>query len=142
MQKVVGIMLLLFSVTLVIPLITSFIYSDGNHYTFIYSFLIILGLGSILYLPNISANNDIKIKEGFLIVVLFWVILSIVSSIPFMLDKQLSLSFADALFESVSGWTTTGATIINNIDILSPSILIYRQELQWLGGMGIVILAT
>ena len=141
MQKIVGIMLLLFSVTLVIPLITSFIYSDGNHYTFIYSFLIILGLGSILYLPNISAKNDIKIKEGFLIVVLFWVILSIASSIPFMLDKQLSLSFADALFESVSGWTTTGATIINNLDILSPSILIYRQELQWLGGMGIVILA-
>ena len=141
MQKIVGIMLLLFSVTLVIPLITSFIYSDGNHYTFIYSFLIILGLGSILYLPNISAKNDIKIKEGFLIVVLFWVILSIASSIPFMLDKQLSLSFTDALFESVSGWTTTGATIINNLDILSPSILIYRQELQWLGGMGIVILA-
>ena len=141
MQKIVGMMLLLFSVTLVIPLTTSFIYSDGNHYTFIYSFLIILGLGSILYLPNISAKNDIKIKEGFLIVVLFWVILSIASSIPFMLDKQLSLSFADALFESVSGWTTTGATIINNLDILSPSILIYRQELQWLGGMGIVILA-
>ena len=141
MQKIVGIMLLLFSVTLVIPLITSFIYSDGNHYTFIYSFLIISGLGSILYLPNISAKNDIRIKEGFLIVVLFWVILSIASSIPFMLDKQLSLSFADALFESVSGWTTTGATVINNLDILSPSILIYRQELQWLGGMGIVILA-
>ena len=141
MQKIVGIMLLLFSVTLVIPLITSFIYSDGNHYTFIYSFLIILGLGSILYLPNISAKNDIKIKEGFLIVVLFWVILSIASSIPFMLDTQLSLSFTDALFESVSGWTTTGATIINDLDILSPSILIYRQELQWLGGMGIVILA-
>ena len=141
MQKIVGIMLLLFSVTLVIPLITSFIYSDGNHYTFIYSFLIISGLGSILYLPNISAKNDIRIKEGFLIVVLFWVILSIASSIPFMLDTQLSLSFTDALFESVSGWTTTGATIINDLDILSPSILIYRQELQWLGGMGIVILA-
>ncbi|MFL2568488.1 MAG: TrkH family potassium uptake protein [Gammaproteobacteria bacterium] len=141
MLKIVGIMLLLFSVTLVIPLITSLIYSDGNHYTFVYSFLIILGLGSILYLPNISAKNDIKIKEGFLIVVLFWIILSLVSSIPFMLDKQLSLTFVDAFFESVSGWTTTGATIINNLDILSPSILIYRQELQWLGGMGIVILA-
>lgn len=134
-------MLLLFSMTLVIPLITSFIYSDGNHYTFIYSFLIILGLGSILYLPNISAKNDIKIKEGFLIVVLFWFVLSIVGSLPFMIDRQLSLNFYDALFESVSGWTTTGATIINNLDVLSPSILIYRQELQWLGGMGIVILA-
>lgn len=134
-------MLLLFSMTLVIPLITSFIYSDGNHYTFIYSFLIILGLGSILYLPNISAKNDIKIKEGFLIVVLFWFVLSIVGSLPFMIDRQLSLNFYDALFESVSGWTTTGATIINNLDVLTPSILIYRQELQWLGGMGIVILA-
>jgi trk system potassium uptake protein TrkH len=141
MLKIVGIMLLLFSMTLVIPLITSFIYSDGNHYTFIYSFLIILGLGSILYLPNISAKNDIKIKEGFLIVVLFWFVLSIVGSLPFMIDRQLSLNFYDALFESVSGWTTTGATIINNLDVLSPSILIYRQELQWLGGMGIVILA-
>ena len=141
MQKIVGIMLLLFSVTLLIPIIVSFIYSDGNHYTFIYSFMIILGLGFLLYLPNISAKSDIKIKEGFLIVVLFWFILSAVGSIPFMLDKQLSLSFIDAFFESVSGWTTTGATIITNLDILSPSILIYRQELQWLGGMGIVILA-
>jgi len=141
MLKIVGIMLLLFSMMLVIPLITSFIYSDGNHYTFIYSFLIILGLGSILYLPNISAKNDIKIKEGFLIVVLFWFVLSIVGSLPFMIDRQLSLNFYDALFESVSGWTTTGATIINNLDVLTPSILIYRQELQWLGGMGIVILA-
>ena len=95
----------------------------------------------LLYLPNISAKSDIKIKEGFLIVVLFWFILSIVGSFPFMLDKQLSLTFVDAFFESVSGWTTTGATIITSLDILSPSILIYRQELQWLGGMGIVILA-
>ena len=140
-QKIVGIMLLLFSITLLIPLIVSFLYSDGNHFTFIYSLITILVLGGLLYFPNRSAVSDIKIKEGFLIVVLFWVVLSLVGSIPFMLDKQLSLSFIDAFFESVSGWTTTGATIITNLDSLSPSILIYRQELQWLGGMGIVILA-
>ncbi len=141
MQKVVGIMLLLFSMTLLIPLVVSLLYTDGNHYTFIYSFIVILIIGLLLYLPNMSAKNDIKTKEGFLIVVLFWIILSLVGSLPFMLDKQLSLSFIDAFFESVSGWTTTGATIITNLDSLSPSILIYRQELQWLGGMGIVILA-
>ena len=141
MQKVVGIMLLLFSMTLLIPLAVSLLYTDGNHYTFIYSFIVILIIGLLLYLPNMSAKNDIKTKEGFLIVVLFWIILSLVGSLPFMLDKQLSLSFIDAFFESVSGWTTTGATIITNLDSLSPSILIYRQELQWLGGMGIVILA-
>ena len=73
--------------------------------------------------------------------VLFWVLLSFLGSFPFMFDINLSMSFADAFFESVSGWTTTGATIISNLDDLSPSILIYRQLLQWLGGMGIVVLA-
>ena len=141
MQKIVGIMLLFFSLTLVIPISVSLFYADGNHFTFIYSLMLISTLGALLYLPNSSAKSDIRVKEGFLIVVLFWLVLSLVGSIPFMLDKQLSLSFIDAFFESVSGWTTTGATVITNLDSLSPSILIYRQELQWFGGMGIVILA-
>lgn len=132
---------MLFGLSLIIPIITSVLYQDQNINIFITSFIIFLLAGLILYYPNREQENDIRTKEGFLIVVLFWVVLSIFGSIPFMLDKQLSLSFADALFESVSGWTTTGATILSNIDTLSPSILIYRQMLQWLGGMGIVILA-
>lgn len=132
---------MLFGLSLIIPIITSVLYQDQNINIFITSFIIFLLAGLILYYPNREQENDIRTKEGFLIVVLFWVVLSIFGSIPFMLDKQLSLSFADALFESVSGWTTTGATILYNIDTLSPSILIYRQMLQWLGGMGIVILA-
>ncbi|MAR77657.1 MAG: potassium transporter, partial [Gammaproteobacteria bacterium] len=134
-------MLISFSFTLALPIIISLIYNDGNLLTFIYSFLIIIFFGLILYFPNKNSNRDIKIKEGYLIVVLFWVILSLFGAIPFMLDQQLSLSFKDAFFESISGWTTTGATVINDIDVLSPSVLMYRQELQWLGGMGIVILA-
>ena len=133
---------MLFGLSLIVPIITSVLYQDQNINVFITSFIIFLLVGFILYYPNREQENDIRTKEGFLIVVLFWVVLSIFGSIPFMLDKQLSLSFADALFESVSGWTTTGATILHNIDILSPSILIYRQMLQWLGGMGIVILST
>ena len=132
---------MLFGLSLIIPIITSVLYQDQNINIFITSFIIFLLAGLILYYPNREQENDIRTKEGFLIVVLFWVVLSIFGSIPFMLDKQLSLSFADALFESVSGWTTTGATILYNIDTLTPSILIYRQMLQWLGGMGIVILA-
>ena len=73
--------------------------------------------------------------------VFFWILLSFFGSFPFIFDMNLSMSFVDAFFESVSGWTTTGATIISNLDDLSPSILIYRQLLQWLGGMGIVVLA-
>ncbi len=140
-QRVLGMMLILFGFFLSIPIITSVIYQDQNINIFITSFIIFFLIGLILYYPNRSDETDIRTKEGFLIVVLFWVVLSIFGSIPFMLDKQLSLSFADALFESVSGWTTTGATVLNNIDIITPSTLIYRQMLQWLGGMGIVILA-
>ena len=134
---------MMFSGTLLIPIAVSMIFNDNNLMTFVYSFFIILVVASILYFPNIGINEtaDIKTKEGFLIVVSFWVVLSFFGSIPFIMDTQLSLNFVDALFESISGWTTTGATIITNIDDLSPSILIYRQMLQWLGGMGIVVLA-
>ena len=140
-QRILGIMLILFSVALIIPIITSLIFNDGNISIFITSFILFFISGSILYFPNMNSENDIKAKDGFLLVVLFWVVLSAFGSVPFMLDQQLSLSFADAFFESISGWTTTGATVIKDIDGLSFSILIYRQELQWLGGMGIVILA-
>ena len=140
-QRILGVMLILFSIALIIPIITSLISNDGNINIFITSFLLFFISGSILYFPNINSHNDIKAKDGFLLVVLFWVVLSLYGSVPFMLDQQLSLSFADAFFESISGWTTTGATVIKDIDGLSLSILIYRQELQWLGGMGIVILA-
>ena len=134
---------MMFSGTLLIPVIVSIIFNDNNLMTFVYSFFIILVVASILYFPNMGINDttDIKVKEGFLIVVSFWVVLSFFGSIPFIMDAQLSLNFADALFESISGWTTTGATVITNIDDLSPSILMYRQMLQWLGGMGIVVLA-
>jgi trk system potassium uptake protein TrkH len=142
-KRIIGIMLMMFSATLLIPVIVSIIFNDNNLMTFVYSFFIILVVASILYFPNMGINDttDIKVKEGFLIVVSFWVVLSFFGSIPFIMDAQLSLNFADALFESISGWTTTGATVITNIDDLSPSILMYRQMLQWLGGMGIVVLA-
>jgi len=142
-KRIIGIMLMMFSGTLLIPVIVSIIFNDNNLMTFVYSFFIILVVASILYFPNMGINDttDIKVKEGFLIVFSFWVVLSFFGSIPFIMDAQLSLNFADALFESISGWTTTGATVITNIDDLSPSILMYRQMLQWLGGMGIVVLA-
>ena len=135
-------MLMMFAGTLMIPIVTSLSFSDGNLQTFIVSLLVFFIIGTLLYFPNSKIkSSDIKSKEGFLIVVLFWLILSLFGSLPFILDKDLSLSFVDALFESISGWTTTGATIIDDLEKLSPSILIYRQMLQWLGGMGIVILA-
>ena len=142
-QKTIGMMILVFATILIIPLGVSLSYNDGNSSSFIYSFIIIFLSGSLLFFPNRNNTFDsnIKIKEGFLIVVFFWILLSFFGSFPFIFDMNLSMSFVDAFFESVSGWTTTGATIISNLDDLSPSILIYRQLLQWLGGMGIVVLA-
>ena len=142
-QKTIGLMLIIFSMTLFIPLIISFLYVDQNIATFIYSIIISFLIGSILFFPNYKTTNlsEIKIKEGFLIVVSFWVSLSLFGTLPFIFDKDLSMGFTNAFFESVSGWTTTGATVITDLDNLSPSILMYRQLLQWFGGMGIVVLA-
>tara|TARA_B100001057_G_scaffold115290_1_gene113784 strand:- start:3271 stop:4719 length:1449 start_codon:yes stop_codon:yes gene_type:complete len=142
-NKTIGMMLLTFALILIIPMTVSLAYSDENILSFVYSFLIILFFGSIMYFPNLNGTDisEIKTKEGFLIVVMFWVSLSFFGSFPFVFDKDLSMSLSNAFFESVSGWTTTGATVIVSLDNLSPSILIYRQLLQWFGGMGIVVLA-
>jgi len=137
--KITGIILLLFSFFLLIPIGISLYYNQGLD-GFIQSFLIIFFSGLIAFFPYKHQKSQIKIKEGFLIVAIFWFVLSIFGSIPFLLDKQLNLSFVDAIFESTSGWTTTGASIITNLDELSRPILLYRQLLQWLGGIGIVVL--
>tara|TARA_B100001109_G_scaffold54475_2_gene43873 strand:- start:506 stop:1945 length:1440 start_codon:yes stop_codon:yes gene_type:complete len=137
--KITGIILLIFSLFLLIPIGLSFYYSQALD-SLIQSFLIIFFSGFIAYFPNKNQKSQIKIKEGFLIVAIFWFVLSIFGSIPFFLDKELNLSFIDAVFESTSGWTTTGASIITNLDELSKPILLYRQLLQWLGGIGIVVL--
>jgi trk system potassium uptake protein TrkH len=137
--KITGIILLIFSFFLLIPLIISFYYAQSID-NFLQSFLIVFFSGLITYFPNKKEKSQIKIKEGFLIVAIFWFVLSIFGSVPFILDKNLNLSLIDAIFESTSGWTTTGATVITNIEELSRPLLLYRQLLQWLGGIGIVVL--
>ena len=91
---------------------------------FLQSFLIVFFSGLITYFPNKKEKSQIKIKEGFLIVAIFWFVLSIFGSVPFILDKQLNLSLIDAIFDSSSGWTTTGATVIPNIDELSSPLFL------------------
>ena len=139
--KITGIILLIFSFFLLIPLILSFYYAQSID-NFLQSFLVVFFSGLITYFPNKKEKSQIKIKEGFFIVAIFWFVLSIFGSVPFLLDKNLNLSLIDAIFESTSGWTTTGATVLTNIEDLSRPLLLYRQLLQWLGGIGIVVLAV
>lgn len=105
------------------------------------SFILSALLGLALYWPNRNVRYDLRLRDGFLIVTLTWVSASLVSALPLVFGPP-HLSFADAVFEAVSGLTTTGATVIIGLDALPRSVLLYRQVLQFAGGMGIVILAV
>ena len=141
-QKIVGLLLALFSVTMLPPVAVSFIYDDRSAAPFVFAFLLILGAGLSLWLPVRRVKRELRLRDGFLVVVMFWVALGASGSVPLLIADHPNLSLADALFESVSGLTTTGATVIVGIDELPRSILFYRQQLQWLGGMGIIVLAV
>ncbi len=141
-QRILGILLSLFSLTLLPPITIAWWSSDDSLQGFLTAFSIIIATGLFLWLPVRNIRNELKLRDGFVVVVLFWVGLGFTGSIPFVLSETLHLSFTDAVFESMSGLTTTGATIITGIDNLPKSILFYRQELQWLGGMGIIVLAV
>lgn len=140
--KILGILLMLFSALGNLPpIIVSLIYRDGMASEFFFSFSIIFFIGLLLYLPTVRTRKELSTKDGFLVVTLFWAVLGIAGCLPFLLSPATELSITDAVFESLSGLTTTGATVISGLDTLPKSILFYRQLLQWLGGMGIVVLA-
>ena len=141
-QKILGLLLSIFCLVLVPPLVISHWTQDGASSAFAIAIGVILVAGLVLWLPVRKVNREMKLRDGFIVVVLFWVVLGTSGSIPFMLADQLKMSVADAIFESLSGLTTTGATVIVGLDRLPPSILFYRQLLQWLGGMGIIVLAV
>jgi len=142
LARILGLLIALFSITTLPPVVVSIWFQDGSAMPFISAFIICVVTGLIIWYPNRFNRQDLRAKEGFLLVVLFWFVLGCVGSLPLILMKQPQMTFVDALFESFSGLTTTGATVIEGIDFLPHAILFYRQELQWLGGMGIIVLAV
>ncbi len=140
--KVLGLLLMLFSVTMMPPLLVSFWYADGGHFNFLIAFVITLLTGLTLWYPNLRSDRDLRTRDGFLVTALFWVVLGLFGSLPLAFSSAASLSFSDAIFESLSGLTTTGATVIVGLDHLPPSLLYYRQQLQWFGGIGIIVIAV
>ena len=141
-RKVLGLLLTLFSLSMIPPMLVSLWYRDGAVLPFLSAFGLILSTGLLILVPAIRHTNELRLRDGFLVVVLFWTVLGVSGSLPFMLAESPHLSVTDAIFESISGLTTTGATVIIGIDELPRSILYYRQQLQWLGGMGIIVLAV
>ncbi len=141
-QRILGLLLMVFSITMLPPVAVSWWFQDVATRPFVTAFLLILGMGLVLFLPVARRRRDLRLRDGFVVVVLFWVVLGLSGAVPFILSDNPRMSLTDSVFESVSGLTTTGATVITGIDDLPPSILYYRQQLQWLGGMGIIVLAV
>lgn len=143
-QRVLGLLIIVFSLTLLPPVGVGLLYDEPEIMPFVNGFFIVLGIGTFLWFPVRHKKNELRLKDGFLIVVLFWLVLGLTGAIPFLLAEKMNihLSVTDAVFESISGLTTTGATVLTGLDAMPRSILFYRQELQWLGGMGIIVLAV
>jgi trk system potassium uptake protein len=140
--RILGILLMLFSFSMLPPIGIGLWYDDGGWAPFFLAFCTTGGIGLSSWFLNYHAKQEMKIRDGFLIVVLFWLVLSLFGSLPLLLSIHLHLGLTDAVFEAVSGLTTTGASILNHIDHLPHAILYYRQQLHFLGGMGVVILAV
>lgn len=140
--KILGMLLMLFSASYMLPLIVSLIYDDGKIPVFVYSFLITFSAGALIWIPCSKQDDELRARDGFMITVLFWFVLGLAGSLPFLLSAAPAISVTDAIFESISGLTTTGATVISGLDDLPESLLFYRQLLQWMGGIGIVVIAV
>ena len=141
-QRILGLLLVVFSLTMLPPVAVSLHYADGSHGAFLAAFAWLVAVGAAVWWPARRDRRDLRLRDGFVVVTLFWTVLGLAGALPLYISPQPDIGVTDAVFESVSGLTTTGATVLVGLDALPRSILYYRQQLQWLGGMGIVILAV
>jgi trk system potassium uptake protein TrkH len=139
-SRIIGTFLIIHSLGLIPPILISYYYVDGQLLDFVYPLIFSFALGLSLWLPFRNEKSELRRHEGFLIVAAYWFILSAVSALPFIIGPH--LNFVDSFFEAASAFTTTGSTVITDLNVMPRSILFYRQELQWLGGMGIIVLAV
>ena len=135
----IGVLLIILGAFMLIPFFVQFIYGEENN-TFLSSAAVTVFIGILLVLTNLEENRKLNLQQAFLLTTLSWLSIAIFGCIPFLLSN-LNLSFVDAFFESMSGITTTGSTIITNLNNTPKSILIWRAILQWLGGIGIIVMA-
>lgn len=141
-QQVLGLLLMLFSLSMLPPVFVSAWYHDGSAAAFVSGFLVTILSGAAIWWPARRQSRDLRTRDGFLVVAGFWTLLGAFGAAPLVFTLQPEMSFTDAVFEAVSGLTTTGATVLVGLDKMPPAILYYRAQLHWLGGMGVVVLAV
>ncbi|MEK6771316.1 MAG: TrkH family potassium uptake protein [Pseudomonadota bacterium] len=140
-QRVMGLLLILFSTVMLPCLALSLWNQDGAHLAFLQAYAITLGAGLLAWLPVARVQRELRIRDGFVLVTLFWGLLALFGGLPLMFAGVTPL-LADAYFEAMSGLTTTGSSVISGLDKLPPSLNLWRGLMQFLGGMGIVVLAV
>lgn len=140
--RILGLLLMMFSVTMLLPVTVSLYYNDQSWLAFVESFGLTLLIGLLCWAPVRNRRKELRLRDGFVVVALFWTVLGTFGAAPLYFADTPAMTFTDAVFESMSGLTTTGATVLTGLDTLPKSILFYRQQLQWFGGMGIIVLAV
>lgn len=140
--RILGVLLMLFSTVLLIPLLLAIFETDHTAAGFVSAMGIIFFSGLLMWFPVRKASHELRIRDGFLITSLFWTVLGLFGALPFALTDALEITPMGAIFESISGLTSSGGTVIVGLDELPQSILLYRQLLQWLGGIGIIVVAV
>jgi trk system potassium uptake protein TrkH len=141
-QRIVGALLLLSSLTMLPPVAVSLFYGDTTWLAFLQASGILAAIGAVIWWPVHRRKLDLRIRDGFIVVVACWMVMGLGGALPLLLSVNPVMSLTDAVFESMSGLTTTGATVLTGLDSLPKGILFYRQQMQWLGGMGIIVLAV
>ncbi|PKO93651.1 MAG: potassium transporter Trk [Betaproteobacteria bacterium HGW-Betaproteobacteria-10] len=137
--RALGMIVMLFGLTMLVPLALSYAVADGAETAYDEAFALTFLSGGLLWYRYRNCKRDLSIRDGFLMVVLVWSVLPAFAAMPLMI--QLGISHTDAYFEAMSGLTTTGSTVLSNIDQLPMSINLWRHLLVWIGGMGLIVLA-
>jgi trk system potassium uptake protein TrkH len=139
--NVLGALLMVFAATYLLPLAAALAYDDGTAASFALAALIDFAIGYLLWVATRGKRRDLRPRDGYLLVTLAWIVMCAAGTIPFLIALP-ELSLTDAVFETTSGLTTTGATVMTGLDGLPPAINLWRHALQWYGGMGVVVLAV
>lgn len=138
---VLGLILMIFGLTYLLPIATSLYFNDGMIDHFVDGMSLNIGIGGMLAGLTMRFRGEIKNRDGYLLVTSFWILMASAATLPLLWGMP-GLSFTDAFFETVSGLTTTGATVFTGLDTLAPSLNLWRHELNWIGGLGIIVLAV
>jgi trk/ktr system potassium uptake protein len=139
--NVLGLMLVAFSAAYVLPIVAALVYRDGTGGAFLVAGLVSAGVGLVLVALTRRRGREMKPRDGFLLVTLGWVLLPACATIPLLILLP-QLTFTRAFFETMSGLTTTGATVLTGLDQLPPSVNLWRHTLEWCGGLGMIVLAV